>query len=540
MTISDLSLNNAKMSIQCPRCGQLNGEDVAVCTRCGDSLDPEAQAQSMRLMPFELHERDDAQDVFTSAPSEDVDVITSSAKSLAQSSSKKVEKQPVRAMKSRRHKRNRKSGEVQYVPGKGMVGTNGKPATPPPLPGARRAGPPPLPSKKGGVKPPPLPPGSNSSNETPSVPSESSPTLPVTPAAKPSTPVVAKVAGPAPPASGSKLPAPTPSVPGDAPAADEPTSSPKVSAVPPEGERQVRVSALPKGSKAPDVRPTNRLRDEETQPNVDPKTLVNRAPSKQEKPSFPEVEQFGAMFAPDVEQAIPTRQMNRLIRETFGDGGAADATQVTSNPLTRKQPQIRLGMVGPEGDISATYAVGTRTIIGRTNGDVLVQDPSVSPWHAQIRATAEGLELVDMNSLNGTYVQLTAETALRDGDIIVIGQRVLRFRNRWDDNDSACGTLPFGAGDTLPAERLEEVRQGGYVLRVHPLSARVTIGSAGDIAWSEDELHDVEAQVETRDGHWLIRDEGSSSGVFVRCTGAITLIDGDCFQVGHTRFQVMY
>lgn len=64
-------------------------------------------------------------------------------------------------------------------------------------------------------------------------------------------------------------------------------------------------------------------------------------------------------------------------------------------------------------------------ILGRAgDSDVLLDDVTVSPHHAQIRRTEEGgLELRDLGSVNGTYVngRRTDWCTLADGDELRIG-----------------------------------------------------------------------------------------------------------------------
>ncbi|HEY5183398.1 MAG TPA: FHA domain-containing protein [Actinomycetes bacterium] len=64
-------------------------------------------------------------------------------------------------------------------------------------------------------------------------------------------------------------------------------------------------------------------------------------------------------------------------------------------------------------------------ILGRAgDSDVLLDDVTVSPHHAQIRRTEDGgLEVRDLGSVNGTYVngRRTDCCALADGDELRIG-----------------------------------------------------------------------------------------------------------------------
>jgi pSer/pThr/pTyr-binding forkhead associated (FHA) protein len=62
--------------------------------------------------------------------------------------------------------------------------------------------------------------------------------------------------------------------------------------------------------------------------------------------------------------------------------------------------------------------------LGRENADVLLEDDLVSRRHALVRHTGAGLEIVDLGSSNGTFVngaRIQAPQALHDGDAIRLG-----------------------------------------------------------------------------------------------------------------------
>jgi hypothetical protein len=72
----------------------------------------------------------------------------------------------------------------------------------------------------------------------------------------------------------------------------------------------------------------------------------------------------------------------------------------------------------------------TATVVGR-NADctVTLSDPRASRRHAEIRATADGFLVVDLESMNGTKVNgvPVREHVLHDGDEIAVGATVMRF-----------------------------------------------------------------------------------------------------------------
>ncbi len=79
----------------------------------------------------------------------------------------------------------------------------------------------------------------------------------------------------------------------------------------------------------------------------------------------------------------------------------------------------------------ATFSLAGRTVLGRHRKcDIVVDDPTVSRWHARIESCAEGLQVSDAGSLNGTFLNghpLETITPLADGDEIQLGNCQLVF-----------------------------------------------------------------------------------------------------------------
>ena len=76
-------------------------------------------------------------------------------------------------------------------------------------------------------------------------------------------------------------------------------------------------------------------------------------------------------------------------------------------------------------------ATGERTeveqdlTIGRRDGDLVVDDAEVSQTHAQLRIDAGELELTDLESRNGSFVdgrRVSGSHFLLDGQIVRLGQ----------------------------------------------------------------------------------------------------------------------
>jgi pSer/pThr/pTyr-binding forkhead associated (FHA) protein len=68
-------------------------------------------------------------------------------------------------------------------------------------------------------------------------------------------------------------------------------------------------------------------------------------------------------------------------------------------------------------------------VIGRETGDIVfTADPFLSRRHAALRrsATTGEFSLLDLDSSNGTFIAITGEVSLANGDFLRIGQHLFR------------------------------------------------------------------------------------------------------------------
>jgi pSer/pThr/pTyr-binding forkhead associated (FHA) protein len=71
------------------------------------------------------------------------------------------------------------------------------------------------------------------------------------------------------------------------------------------------------------------------------------------------------------------------------------------------------------------FPIAERLMLGRENADIVVDDPEVSRQHAMMRWSDGRLELSDLRSANGTFLnreRIAGPQELRDGDVVMIGQ----------------------------------------------------------------------------------------------------------------------
>jgi hypothetical protein len=131
----------------------------------------------------------------------------------------------------------------------------------------------------------------------------------------------------------------------------------------------------------------------------------------------------GTLLASDEPGAQTTMSFEPHDEE--GEGGAAGDAAAAGPALV-----IRAGGGRAGEHISLA---SDRQEIGRSpDSAVLLDDVTVSRHHATVERGPDGLYVVDLESLNGTYVnrRRVERHRLRDGDELQIGKFKLTFRER--------------------------------------------------------------------------------------------------------------
>ena len=204
----------------------------------------------------------------------------------------------------------------------------------------------------------------------------------------------------------------------------------------------------------------------------------------------------------------------------------------------------------PEGGEFLLYP-GRMVRVGRSSeNDVVLNDPKISRFHAELDWTGSGFAIRDLGSINGTRVNHESvlgsnSRTLRDGDEIRINQRVLIFEIvRADSSEPITEPRSLGATGGLR-------RRGPYLVVTEgpdtgsefPLwGEKVTIGRASRDANAEIRLTDEaisrsHACLELHDDGYYLLDLININGTRLngeRFEDAIRVQDGDQIQLGQT------
>lgn len=220
-----------------------------------------------------------------------------------------------------------------------------------------------------------------------------------------------------------------------------------------------------------------------------------------------------------------------------------------SAPATQGEPTAALVAILKDGSDGRVFPIyGEQADVGRTEGDiVLSDDPYLSPRHARLRRRGEGWLLRDLDSANGIYVRIREPVDLVDGDMILLGQQVLRFE-LLDDGElplgpaTQHGVLMFGTPEVPRMARLTQYTTEGVGRDVHYVYRDETVlgRENGDIVFTDDPFlsrRHAAIAADRMSRRFVLRDLGSSNGTAVRFHGERVLTPGDQFRVGRHLFR---
>jgi pSer/pThr/pTyr-binding forkhead associated (FHA) protein len=230
-----------------------------------------------------------------------------------------------------------------------------------------------------------------------------------------------------------------------------------------------------------------------------------------------------------------------------GSCGARLEAPSTARPAPAGRPS-RLALVcinedgsdGPRIDIS-----GPESIIGRQTDERFAADPFLSPRHARFTLTGNGLEIEDLNSLNGTFVRIREPIKLDPGDCFLMGRQVLRLE-RFEHQINPRATASDGTrymGSPIPggAYKLTQLGIGGVQQNTYclPAAGAVLGRERGDVTFPGDKFMSARhAQLTTEGENNYLTDLNSSNGTWIRIPKRTGLTDQDFIFLGQQLFRV--
>jgi pSer/pThr/pTyr-binding forkhead associated (FHA) protein len=187
------------------------------------------------------------------------------------------------------------------------------------------------------------------------------------------------------------------------------------------------------------------------------------------------------------------------------------------------------------------------TTIGRQDGDIrFPEDVFLSPLHAKLSWEQGTLVVRDLGSRNGTWVFLEGAHRLLDGDLLLIGSQVIRFRRLGYPGPhppDADATKRMGSlSPSADIASLTQLRSDGSVRDVIQLSPGrdVVIGrEQGEWVFPYDpSMSARHALVRSEDADFVVVDANSRNGIALAARGDMTLRDQSRILVGDKLLRI--
>ena len=215
---------------------------------------------------------------------------------------------------------------------------------------------------------------------------------------------------------------------------------------------------------------------------------------------------------------------------------------------SRRDAQPRISLLDEEGNVARIYVLERgEAVMGRGDTDIRFEsDPYLSPLHARIEQRAGQLWLRDLGSRNGTWIFIEQPTRLTDGDLVLIGSQVLRFRRLGypgphppeADSTRRLGSL-VPAADVAVLEQLRADSSVRDSLHLSPGRSVLLGRETGDWLFPYDQtMSGKHAEVRSEDSEYYIHDAGSRNGVAMAVRGERALRKGQRILIGNEILRV--
>lgn len=219
-------------------------------------------------------------------------------------------------------------------------------------------------------------------------------------------------------------------------------------------------------------------------------------------------------------------------------------TAPTAPPVAPAAARLSMTLIRPDGTEGGTHQLRPgENKLGRSFGPVFENDGYLSPIHAMLDIRGVTGTVRDLDSLNGVFVKMTAEEELTSGQIIRIGQELLRFEligvpEPTPDGTELMGSPNPGFWGKLTVIIGREVTGAAFPL----LGDSITLGrERGEINFPDDGyVSGLHARVTLRDGRVYLQDLGSSNGSFMKVNGERAIGHDSYVLLGQQLFRLNF
>jgi len=190
---------------------------------------------------------------------------------------------------------------------------------------------------------------------------------------------------------------------------------------------------------------------------------------------------------------------------------------------------------------------GPEVTIGRQGGDIqFPDDPFLSPLHAKFSWEQDRLVVRDLGSRNGTWAFLETAYRLIDGDLLLIGSQMVRFRRLgYPGPHPPDADATKRMGSLIPSAdiaSLTQLRSDGSARDVVHLSPGrdVQIGrERGEWLFPYDpSMSAAHVTIRSEDADFVVVDTGSRNGVAIAARGDMVLHNQSRVLVGDKLLRI--
>jgi pSer/pThr/pTyr-binding forkhead associated (FHA) protein len=203
---------------------------------------------------------------------------------------------------------------------------------------------------------------------------------------------------------------------------------------------------------------------------------------------------------------------------------------------------VRLVLLREDGTEGGVLVIeGGPETIGRSHGPPFDTDAYLSPEHAELTATREGLVIDDHGSLNGIFLKLEGRAELQHGDMFRVGQELLLYEDLPEPTPTTDGTERMGSPNPGYWGRVSVMVSPDRIAAAFPIKDEgVEIGREnGDITFPDDGyVSGSHCRIYGDDEGVFVEDLGSSNGSYIRVRRGQLVRAGTLILIGQQLFRV--
>jgi pSer/pThr/pTyr-binding forkhead associated (FHA) protein len=205
-------------------------------------------------------------------------------------------------------------------------------------------------------------------------------------------------------------------------------------------------------------------------------------------------------------------------------------------------PRAVMTLIRPDGSEGGSHNLreGVNKI-GRNHGAIFESDGYLSPEHAELIITKPSPMVRDLGSLNGVFVRMTEEEEVQPGQVIRIGQELLRFDLVEPPAPLEDGTEVMGSPNPGYWGRVSVMVSPTRVAAAYPIMEDgVGIGREnGEITFPDDGyVSGSHCRIVGDDEGVFLEDLGSSNGSYLRVRRGQTVQPGTLILIGQQLFRI--